>query len=246
MKISFIATISVLIIGTVTAFAMSDTNENYSWRYKMIVTVETPEGEVIGSAVRQMGNDLQGSPLSQQGNPADVKGEAVVVDLGVRGKLFALISHKSDLEFYNAFPVPSGKGGSTPEGIKYYANLPVGTKGELNPKNPPGYPMLVTFTDMNDPASVTLVQEWAQGDDGYYSLINDRMEELFGSGVKLKSINLEITDENIEWNMANFLPWFKDYKEKKARLNGSTSIAIFTNDLADNIGTGEFSIGEDK
>lgn len=211
MRIS-ILTIGIILIGTVAALALNEANENkvYSWRYKMIVTVETPEGEVTGSAVRQMGNDLHGSPLSQQGNPAEVKGEAVVVDLGERGKLFALISHQSDLEFYNAFPVPGkprGSGGSTPEGIKYYASLPIGTKGTLNPQNPPGYPRLVTFTDMDDPKSVTLAQEWTRRKDGYFELTNDHMEELFGKGIKLKNIALAITDEPVTWGEVDeFLP----------------------------------------
>lgn len=220
MKTGLIA-FGVLVLGTVAAFAMSNSQDknNYSWRYKMTVTIETPEGMISGSAVRLMGNDLAGSPLSQNGNPADVKGEAVVVDLGKRGVLFALISHQSDLEFYNAFSVPGGKGGATPEGIKYYASLPVGTKGTLNPKNPPGYPKLVTFTDMNDPKSVTEAQVWTRGDDGYFTLTNDRMEELFGKGVHLKDITLEITDEPVTWGKVdqyltegfwvNFHTWFK-------------------------------------
>lgn len=175
-------------------------NKVYGWRYKMTVSVETPEGIVTGSAVRQMGNDTAGSALPEVGNPADVRGEAVVVDLGQRGVLFALISHQSDLEFYNAFPVPGmpiGNGGSSPEGIRYYASLPVGSKGTLNSEYPPGYPKLVMFKDINDPKSVTEVQIWERNDRGLFGLKEDRMQELFGPGIKLKDITLEITDEPV-------------------------------------------------
>lgn len=177
-----------------------------SWRYKMIVTVETPEGLVQGSAVRQMGNDTAGSFIPEVGNPADVRGEAVVVDMGKRGALFALISSDSDMEFYSAFPIPGEaphNGGSTPEGIRYYASLPEGTTGILVPTEFPGYPKLVTFTDMNDPKSVTLAQVWIREDSGKYALQEDRMEKLFGKGVRLKDITLEITKEPATWGIVD-------------------------------------------
>jgi hypothetical protein len=158
-----------------------------------------------------MGNEFEGSPLSQAGNPADVRGEAVAVDLGKRGVLFALISHQSDLEFYDAFPLPGendGQRGSTPEGIQYHASLPLGTKGILDPSEPPGYPKLVTFKDLNDPKSVIEAQIWERNkDNGRFYLNEDRFEELFGPGVKLKDITLEITDEPVTWGVVDkYLP----------------------------------------
>lgn len=218
MKKAGIATIAVvLLLAAAGAIAFAQNkggadaeDRNYGWRYKMIVSVDTPEGIITGSAVRQMGNDTAGSSIPETGNPADVRGEAVVVDLGERGVLFALISHQSDLEFYNAFPVPGqpfNNGGSTPEGIQYYASLPAGTKGRLNSEYPPGYPKLVTFKDMKDPKSVTEAQIWERKSDGLFFLKEDRMEELFGQGVKLKDIKLEITDEPVTWERVDkYLP----------------------------------------
>ncbi|MBK9562688.1 MAG: hypothetical protein IPO54_06120 [Micavibrio sp.] len=209
--LGIVVLLTVMAATAVVAMEQVNGDQTYSWRYKMTVEVETPEGIKTGSAVRQMGNELQGSPLSQAGNPADVRGEAVAVDLGKRGVLFALISHQSDLEFYNAFPVSGGYGGATPEGIHYYANLSVGTQGILNPKAPPGYPKLVTFKDLNDPKSVTLAQEWTyirgQERGQNFELTKDQMEELIGPGVKLKSITLEITDEPVTWGIVDeYLP----------------------------------------
>ena len=191
------------------------------WRYKMTVTVETPEGEITGSAVREMGNASPRVNLPDVGNPADVRGEAVVVDMGDRGVLFALISHESDNRFYDAFPLPGrtdGQGGSTAQGIRHHASLPVGAKGTLDPAEWPGYPKLVTFIDMNDPKSITLAQIWERQKSGKLTLKEDRMEELFGEGVKLKSIELEITDEPVTWGVVDeylpkydedYLEWFK-------------------------------------
>lgn len=183
---------------------------SYKLHYKMTVTVDTPEGEVRGSAVHEISNGVAGNFPPGTGNPAGVKGEAVVVDMGKRGVLFALISHESDNRFYDAFPLPGhddGQGGSSPAGIKHFANIPLGTRGVLDPAEPPGYPELVTFKDMNDPKSVTLAQVWEQQENGLFKLKADHMEELFGEGVKLKDITLEITDEPVTWGVVDgFLP----------------------------------------
>ena len=202
LSIIILATAAVVVLTMakpdISGFFEQKEKVSGQWRYKMTVTVATPEGDVWGSAVREMGNATPRIDLPDVGNPADVRGEAVVVDLRERGVLFALISHASDLEFYNAFPVPGnprGVGGSSSMGIKYYSNLPVGTKAELPSDFPPAYPKLVTFTDMSDPKSVALAQVWERSEDGTYFLAKDHMEEIFGDGVKLKSIVLEITDE---------------------------------------------------
>lgn len=198
----------------------------YSWHYKMIVTVETPEGVVTGSTVREMSNAVPRLDLPDVGNPAEVKGEAVVVDLGKRGILFTLISSDSDMEFYNAFPV---SGPSTLKGIKYYASLPLGTKGTINPERNPGYPKLVTFTDLNDPKSVTLVQVWERDKKGYFHLKEDRMAELFGEGVKLKDITFEITDEPVMWGIVDgYLPdALQELKENWKKLPYSEKERIY-------------------
>ncbi|MCP4188064.1 MAG: hypothetical protein GY763_10735, partial [Gammaproteobacteria bacterium] len=46
------------------------------------------------------------------------------------------------------------------------------------------YPLLVTFTDINDPASVARVDRYD-------------LEKHFGTGVKLKAVTLEITGEPV-------------------------------------------------
>ncbi len=198
--------------GSYYAFAMNTASspKSYNWHYKITVTIETPDGDISGSAVHEISNGAPNSFNPEVGNPGKVRGEAVVVDMTKRGVLFALISHESDNRFYDVFPLPGqndGQGGSTLKGFYYHASLPIGTKGIIDPTEWPGYPKLVTFTDMNDPKSVTLAQEWERGKDGRLSLKNDHMEELFGVGVKLKSIELEITDEPTTWGVVDqYLP----------------------------------------
>lgn len=256
MKIGLMA-LGLIVAGSIAALAMSQVTEDeeiFGWNYKMTVTVDTPEGEVSGSAVRSMGNGRKTSFPPEASNYGEVSGEAVVVDLGKRGVVFALISHQSDSRFYYTFPVPEGAP-ETPRGYAYYDSLPAGTKAVMPLSF--AYPKFVTFTDLDDPKSVTLVYERGNCKEaeplpkecdanpkGSFEKVN-RFKELFGEGVSLKDITLEITDEPIIWGKVDeFLPWLESLRKKKARLNGNTSIAVMTNELADNIGPGSFSRGE--
>lgn len=174
-----------------------------TWRYRMTVAVETPEGIKTGSAVREIFVRIQPS-LPEGGNHVSVRGEAVVVDLGERGVLFALLKGQlfdADKILFYVFPIPDTMGGgSTKKGIAYYTRLKYAKKT----LEPDFYPLLVHFKDRNDPKSVELVYE----QDTYEKIRTtglrrgtrlkaDRFEEIFGEGVKLKEITIEMTDDLI-------------------------------------------------
>ncbi len=89
------------------------------------------------------------------------------------------------------------------------------------------YPLMVTFTDMDDLKSVTLVYErkfcreaqepQKECEEGlrYYTK-TDRMEEMFGEGVRLKNITFEITDEPLTWGKVDqYLPGEYESEVKK-------------------------------
>ena len=210
MKKLILAGVVVLLGGV--AFAMSDVYVSGIWRYKMTVTVETPEGLKTGYAVREVSNsasDIKIIDLPESGNPAKVRGEAVAVDLGERGVLFALISDA--FIFHRAFR-GDVSGSTTVRGIKFFNNIPIGTKVTLQEKY---YPKLVTFTDINDLKSVTSILEiencragTSRKEDckqkGAHIVKND-MQKLFGEGVKLKSITLEMTDEPLSQSISKYL-----------------------------------------
>lgn len=179
-----------------------------AWRYKMTVSVETPEGIKSGSAVREVSNSASSVKIldfPQATNPAKVRGEAVVVDLGERGKVFALLNGyklgegHADNILYDVFPLPGkkpGVGGTTPKGINFYKNL----KDARATLEPTQYPLLVTFTDINDPKTVKPVLEMELVDNKYpirYKIKEDHFEDLFGKGVRLKEITIEMTEEPI-------------------------------------------------
>ncbi len=208
-KILLVAAL-LIVCGSVAAQAMGDLYVSGTWRYKMTVVVETPEGTKTGSAVREVSNSASSVKLidlPQATNPAKVRGEAVVVDLGKRGVLFALISEKSDDEFYQAFPVPKGAP-ATADGIKYYNSLKIGSKAVIDPTVYPGYPTLITLTDIKDIKSVKELMQWEWIDGKYpvrYRLKEDNFEKFFGKGVMLKEISIEIVDEPLTWIAGSYL-----------------------------------------
>ncbi len=189
-KILLVAAL-LIVCGPVAAQAMGDLYVSGTWRYKMTVVVETPEGIKTGSAVREVSNSTSSIKLDlpQATNAPAVKGEAVVVDLGKRGVLFGLISPDSYDELYSAFPI---KMPSTAEGIRYYNSLPIGAKAIL----PNNKLWLVTFRNINDPQSIKTVAP-------------EKLSEFFGENVMLKEIIIELTQNPVTWgSVENYLPWF--------------------------------------
>lgn len=171
-----------------------------TWRYKITVAVETPEGIKEGSAVREISNTAAKKELidlPEAGNPATERGEAVVVDLGERGKLFALINWNSEQELYYAFPYNDNRGGQTSyNGVVFYNSIPVGAKATLTKY----IPKMVTFKDPADPQSVALVYDWQ------HDKIIDNFEAVFGQGVRLKEVTIERTDEPVTRKLDKLFP----------------------------------------
>lgn len=173
-----------------------------SWRYRMTVTVETPEGIKTGSAVREISMTQSPDQTPEMTAHSEVKGEAVVVDLGKRGQLFALLRSEMDADHAESvvthmFPIPGkGIGGAgTPEGIKYYSQLK-DAKATL-PENE--LPMLVRFKDINDPKSVERVDPKS-------------LSASFGQQVNLRSIEIEMTEDKVTDGIETWLPWLKALK----------------------------------
>jgi hypothetical protein len=182
------------------------------WRYRLTLEVETPEGTKTGSSVYQIGVSTGMKIGDSSGAGMFAKGEALQVDLGARGVLFALMTKDQSVDYngylvFKAFPYPGSKTGplsgvATPEGLKYYASL----RAKSNvPQSQ--LPSLVRFRDLNNPKSVELVDA------------ND-LAKSFGVGVTLKSATIEMVDqgywplnqmgltgEPITRGIENRLPW---------------------------------------
>lgn len=208
-----------LVIGATAACALT-TGGDGTWRYRMTVTVETPEGDKTAHAVWQVSADSNWAPLPEQAPMSfEVKGEAVVVDLGQRGVVFALLRGQtlgSDYSKYVLFKaIPSPPPSSQ---IAKPLDADVTFIGS-RPLPPSLYPMFVRFRDMNDPKTVEnlMSQERCPDTSGYpvkYCITEDRFAEAFGDGVKLKSVTLDLTNEPVTSGIvAKYAPSFNPYDE---------------------------------
>ena len=225
-------------------------DKSWSWRYKMTVEIETPEGVKTGSAVREVNIDYKAVGWSEINNKPHYtakkkfNGEAIIVDLGERGKLFALMGNRGYTDIFNGL-------GRVPHYSEYdfVENLPSGDSFSFNPLKNPGGPRMVMFKDVNDPSSVKPVMIWERmkdcKDDICFYLAENNMEKLFGKGVRLKSIFVERTRDKITWKIHEILPWINEYNNKLfdgRRIHTIEAENMFLNSL----GSGSFTTKKEK
>ena len=173
-----------------------------SYRYRMTVEVDTPEGVKTGSSVMEVRLARGMAIGDQSGVTSGVFGEAVVVDLP-NGPLFVL------LQVPDAGPplqdiVPhallgrrsDGPDGAMADGAKlgstwfseYRAELPR-TRDNGSQVSNNNWPMMVRFADINDPKSVERVDPDAIG---------------------VKRITIETTSDDVTTGIRSKLPWLSN------------------------------------
>ncbi|MEP3436528.1 MAG: hypothetical protein ABJN75_07095 [Hoeflea sp.] len=172
---------------------------SWSWHQKVTVTVATPNGEVSGASVMEV-SWSGGIPFivgDARGGGFKLTGEAPVVKLGNGRYLFALLKGMDSKLLYQLRD-KDGRGASMKDnsrailGLKEPLVLPV-----------EAYPLLVTFADIDDPASVARVDP-------------DDLAATFGPGYTLSSITLAITDEPVtKGRVEAVLGWLSEYPEPK-------------------------------
>ena len=189
-----------------------DTNTfyRYIWHYRMTVTIATPEGLKSGSAVREV-TFQKGLHILPEMQPfIELKGEAVSIDLGERGILFATLmggtenhDHAANI-FLQKFPDKEKLGEVSLSAFDY--------------------PKFVYFKDPKDFKSV----ETVFGLDSSGKLI-DRMEEILGKGVRIEKITLQVTDDPITRNLgeipstapeSGYPEWFRKLRYGDSRRLG--------------------------
>lgn len=179
-----------------------------SFRYKLTLVVDDNGKKIVASSVRQVHIRVNPRITPEMNNSVSVKGEAVVVDLGEKGVLFALLKGNDDNDYgyrivFNEF---QRSGATTPEGIKFYSSLKAKKKLAFDK-----IPMLVRFKDINDPKTVELVDPYD-------------LEKTFGKGVKLVSATLEMTDEGVTSGVIEKkLMWLTKWKNYGGNIVGRTS-----------------------
>jgi hypothetical protein len=207
----------------------------WRWNQKLTVSVMTPAGMKTGSAVTSARisfppkwTGVGDAAGMQQGG---VTGEAVMVELGEGRYVFALLQGYTEWTAHTAFfPELEGKP-LTKKEMGSYLDLMVASTGQTRELRRKDYPLLVTFDDINDPATVRRVNP-------------NNLSATFGPGFRLNAITLSITDEPVtEGRVDKVLGWLCDYKSKRLRLSGQTG-AIGDRILANNVGSGEFKNDE--
>ena len=201
-----------------------------SFRYRMTVEVETPQGLRTGSSVVEVrswttGDNILGAPHIFG---TAIKGQAVVVDLPGGQNLFALQNVGLIFQFT---PYPTEDTMENREKEKGFmqwktdwqrvqidrviANKALLTLPrfrdsiEAGAQPSSGYPTLVTFKDINDPQTISLVDP-------------DNLSATFDPGIKLRRITVQITDDAVTTDINKRLPrafWLKWGKINSAYYN---------------------------
>ncbi|MCZ7866262.1 MULTISPECIES: hypothetical protein [Agrobacterium] len=179
---------------------LSSCGDSWSWHQKLTVTVETPSGPKSASSVMKASLDDRDGLFAlpeARGAFFELRGEAVVLEVLPGKYLFALLK---DMPRPYALFFP----GIAPVDIApKFERMSKPATATLSKAD---YPLLVTFTDFNDPKTVKRVNP-------------DNLAEFFGSGTSLISITLSITREQVtEGKIEDVLGWLKEEGEKNPTL----------------------------
>ena len=186
------------------------------YRYRLTVEVDTPEGLKTGSSVIEVKTAVAGrnsiptpGVISRRAH-----GEAVTVDLGERGILFALLRSEDSSDWASGVmygfapdvPQPHDENGEFDSSAYFKARFMAMLKKRkliVLPERFPGSryieggharPMLVRFRDIADPQTIEKVD-------------SADLAAAFGSGVKLKRITVQLTDDPVTAGIEKRLTW---------------------------------------
>jgi len=196
---------AALVVLLLAVLTLSSCTRDTSWNQRLTLIIETPQGEVRGSAVtRVTKTETSGSLVlpEARGVRSKVEGEAVVIEVAPGKFLFALLSGSGEEKrdathwVYSAYQLSEAGsyGGEMMKLLSQPPDTPV-------PLPPEGWPMLVTFDDISKPETVRRVDP-------------EDLASVFGEGVRLKAVTLEITQEAVtEGSVEGVLGWLGPYPE---------------------------------
>jgi hypothetical protein len=165
-----------------------------TYRFKMIIEVETPDGLKRGSGVLEaQGLRTNNLDTGGPGSRTKLEGEAVVVDIAPGKTLFALLRMANGTSQDESLAVMSMKAMDPAynHDRKLSAQRIVSGDGITSPAQVASmdYPLLVTFGDNTDPTSVQRVDP-------------ANLAASFGPGIRLKRITVEVTtgiEKRLRW-----------------------------------------------
>ena len=190
--------IGVLALVSFVAFRGCFGGASTSWNQRLTLVIETPQGEVSGSAVTEVRVAFFANPSALTGREVSYSliGGATVVEVLPGRYLFALISDGE--ERFAVAAKDRFKGMMRGEWLRQIPRQtePVTLTGDL-------IPTLVTFDDVSQPETVRLVDP-------------SDLAASFGPGVALTSVTLEITKEPVtKGRLEGLLGWLGPYPEPR-------------------------------
>ncbi|MCO5066986.1 MAG: hypothetical protein M9924_21710 [Rhizobiaceae bacterium] len=190
-RVLFILVSVVLTLAA--AFLYFTWGPSFSWNQKLTLKVETPDGLKVGSSVSRVSLRIENNvPGIGRKGTGGVKGEAAFVEVAPGRYLFAVLTNAETIA-QETFRDETGFGR---EDVEIWATRLENLREERNVSRP-SYPLLVTFDDVSNPASVRRVNP-------------DDLTAAFGLGTKLRSISLTITDEAVtEGLVETVLGWLE-------------------------------------
>jgi hypothetical protein len=206
-----------LAVVAVVAFWLAGCGRSESFRYKLTLAVNTPDGVRKASSVVEV--TFWDVSFPAKGTMHKLRGEALYLDLGVSNRpLIALLTHRLHLKYGTAIRWGSEAGPDVSWLDKLYGAVPSQDFLDDVPRIaamrgphkiiPEDLPDLVTFTDPKDPSTVIEVNP-------------NNLQATVGAGISWNEITLECSDQPITRSIEQKLPWLHEYFEKNLRLDGA-------------------------
>ncbi len=198
-----------------------------TYRYRLTVEVQTPEGIKAGSSVIEVYSSIESSLNidNPRGLIMSARGEAVAVDLPGGQTLFALLSGiwSNASPERNAQALLRGRYSNSYE--ETHAKL-IGHKDVVE-LQPPNYPMLVRFRDVHDPRTIERVAP-------------DNLT-VFGHGIRLLKVTVQITPAPVTSGIERRFGWWAKYKDR--HFDGTSTVVedMTSKDLRAHITSCSFS-----
>ena len=211
-----------------------------AYRYRLTVEIDTPEGVKAGSSVIEVDTHVAGEySIPTPGRVTNrVRGEAVAVDLGNGRVLFALLRSEADTDWagrvaYRLSPQYTGESAFRDTFRNMLRHRPERTVPRYFSRRDRmdrrlAYPMLVTFSDLDEPTSVERVDP-------------DDLAATFGEGISLKRITVQITDDPVTSSIGGRLGWMGQYRKRHFDGTSTVSEDLTTDSLAAHFSAGTFS-----
>jgi hypothetical protein len=217
---------ALLFVGGIFTVVATGTVDHH-WNQRLTMIVDTPDGPRSASVVQRI--DWQGtsglykeatSGIDASQSSTRVTGEALALEVAPGAWVFALLKGDNGwqgepgLNAGYVIAVPKGHHARSAEGVDDILAYPKDTPVELPPE---AWPMLVTFDEITDPASVKPVDP-------------ADLATRFGVGFALKAMTLEVTEAAVtEGRIDSLLEWLGPHPEPALgpATGGTTNIPFY-------------------